>query len=334
VSTVDDEFLAARFDAEHERLRAVARRVLGDGEAGDAEVDEAEVDQALAKARRRLVAPGSEGAAALDSAGGWLTGVVGRVCLDVLRGRESKRTEDSTTANAGTAPNAGTALTAAAASIAPVDLIGTIADPAEQALLADTIGRALVAALDALDPAEQLAFVLHDVFALPFDDVAADTGTTLASARELAESARRHLRSADSVPAQAVPGGVLPGGGDGSPPRHRALVAAFQAAAHRADVPALVELLDPDAVLRADLATLESGGLGVVRGARAVADACAARIAASRPASVDGQAVLVWAPDGCPRAVYRFTCAGDRVTAIDLHAAPERPAAVPVVPSS
>ncbi|WP_284701868.1 sigma factor-like helix-turn-helix DNA-binding protein [Yinghuangia soli] len=348
MSTVDDKYLAARFDAEHERLRGVARRVLGD-------CGEEEVDEALAKARQRLVAPCSDAVPALDSAGGWLTAVVGRICLDALRTRDTKRTEDpaapvtsgasgtsassvrSTASTALTGSTGSTPLTASAtppaspAEFPPVDLIGTVADPGEQALLADAIGRALVGALEALGPAERLAFVLHDVFALPFDDVAADTGTTAASARELAGRARRNLRSTAPDPTAPDPDGPVRDG-DGSPSRHRALIAAFQAAARRADVPALQKLLDPDAVLRADLATLESGGLGVVRGARAVAEACALRVAASRPATVDGAEVLVWSPDGRPRAVYRFTFAGDRITAIDLHADPEHLAAVLAVP--
>lgn len=287
----EQDFLVRRFDEQWETLRAVAFRMLGSSE---------EAEEAMFQASLRL---GGTDAPGRDNLSAWLTTVVGRVCLDMLRSRAARRDDVDD-------PSA-----------ASIDF--RLVDPDEEALLADSVAFALLAALDTLDPSERMAFVLHDVFAVPFDEVAPVVDRTPTASRELAQRARQRVRNADL----AATGGTA---SDRS--GRRDIVDAFLAASRLGDSEALLKLLDPDVVLRADTAAVESGARGLVRGARAVADVFAGRARAARPALVEGAAALVWAPDGEPQVVFAFTLAadGDRITGIDLLADPDRLAGLDV----
>ncbi len=280
--------LAQRFDAERGRLRAVAYRMLG---------SLADAEDAVQEAWVRLA---RTDAAAIDNLGGWLTTVVGRVCLDMLRARAARR-EDSV---GGSLPD-------------PVVTYGDQPDPETEALLADSVGLALLVVLDTLTPAERLAFVLHDMFGVPFEEIAGTLGRSTDAAKMLASRARRRVRGA----APADPDHVDAG-------RQRAVVDAFLAAARGGDLAALVAVLDPDVVLRADTA----GGPVLATGAQEVAGRAAmfARLAAYvRPVLVNGlPGVLAATADGEPMSVMAFTVAGDRIVEIDSIADPRRLAAL------
>ncbi|HEX8005516.1 MAG TPA: sigma-70 family RNA polymerase sigma factor [Trebonia sp.] len=280
------DVLAERFDAERGRLRAVAYRMLG---------SLAEAEDAVQEAWLRL-ARSDEGA--IENLGGWLTTVVGRVCLDMLRARAARR-EDALDVRL---PD-------------PVVTYGGESDPEAEVLLADSVGLALLVVLETLTPAERLAFVLHDMFAVPFDEVAGVLGRSPDAAKMLASRARRRVRGA--APAADV-----------DVARQRAVVDAFLAAARDGDFEALVAMLDPDVVLRADTA----GGPVLAIGAREVAGRAAmfARLAAHvRPVLVNGApGVLAATADGAPMAVMAFTVVADRITEIDSIAEPERLAAL------
>jgi RNA polymerase sigma-70 factor, ECF subfamily len=275
-----DELLARRFEANRDNLRAVAYRLLG---------STSEAEDAVQEAWLRLSRSGADG---VDNLGGWLTTVVSRVCLDVLRSRRSRREE----------PLADDRPEPAAAD----DRV----DPEREAVLADSLGPALLVVLDALAPAERLAFVLHDVFAVPFDEIGAVLDRSPAAARQLASRARRRVRGAEPVP-------------EVDRARHRAVVAAFLAASRSGDFAALVDLLDPDVEARADAATVASGAEQLVRGPDAVARTFAGRARAARLALVDGDPGLVWLQGGQPRVVFAFTVVDDRVVAIDLLSDPD-----------
>ena len=186
-------------------------------------------------------------------------------------------------------------------------------DPEHEALLADSVGLALLVVLDTLAPAERLAFVLHDLFAVPFDEIAPIVGRSPAAARQLASRARRRVQGAATVP-------------DADLTRQRAVVDAFLAASRGGDFDALLAVLDPDVVLRADRAAVRAAGASAqeVRGAPAVAGTFAGRARAARPALINGAAGAVWAPGGQPRVVFGFTIARGKIVAIDLLADPER----------
>jgi RNA polymerase sigma-70 factor (ECF subfamily) len=278
----DHDWLAERFEEHRAHLRAVAYRMLGSA---------AEADDAVQEAWLRLSRSGAGG---VENLGGWLTTVVGRVSLDLLRTRRSRR-EDPL----------GTHL--------PDELPGGQpgADPEQEALLADAVGPALLVVLETLAPAERLAFVLHDLFAVPFDEIAVILGRSGAATRQLASRARRRVQGAPAAP------GADPG-------RQRAVVDAFLAASRDGDFDALVALLDPEVVLRADPAAVQAGAAAEVRGAPAVAGTFSGRARFARPALVDGAAGAVWAPGGQPRVVFGFTIAGGMITRIDLVADPER----------
>jgi RNA polymerase sigma factor (sigma-70 family) len=276
----DHDWLAERFEEHRSHLRAVAYRMLGSA---------AEADDAVQEAWLRLSRSGAGG---VENLGGWLTTVVGRVSLDMLRARRARR-EDPL----------GDRL--------PDELPSRHGDPEQEALLADAVGPALLVVLETLTPAERLAFVLHDLFAVPFEEIAAVLGRSEAAARQLASRARRRVQGAPAT-AAADPG------------RQRAVVDAFLAAARDGDFDALVALLDPDVVLRADPAAVQAGAAAEVRGAPAVAGTFSGRARFARPALVDGAAGAVWAPGGRPRVVFAFTIAGGRITGIDLVADPER----------
>jgi RNA polymerase sigma factor (sigma-70 family) len=282
VTVNDHDWLAERFEAHRPHLRAVAYRMLGSA---------SEADDAVQEAWLRLDrADTSE----VENLGGWLTTVVARLCLDMLRARTSRREEP-----------VGAHLPDPIAS--PHDGI----DPEQEALLAEGIGLALLVVLDTLTPAERVAFVLHDMFAMPFDQVAAVVGRSPAAAKMLASRARRRVQGTAAVP-------------DPDLTRQRAVVDAFLAASRGGDFDALLAVLDPAVVVRADRAAVLAGADREVRGAPAVADTFSGRARLARPALVDGAAGAVWAPGGRPRVVFAFTIAGGRIVEIDLLADPER----------
>jgi RNA polymerase sigma factor (sigma-70 family) len=277
----EHDWLAERFEAHRTHLRAVAYRMLGS--AGEA-------DDAVQEAWLRLSRTDTSD---VDNLGGWLTTVVARVCLNMLQSRKSRREE----------PIGGHLAEPAAGGRDGVD-------PEDEALLAEGVGLALLVVLDTLTPAERLAFVLHDLFDVPFDEVAAIVGRSPAAARQLASRARRRVQ-----------GSAPP---DTDLARQRAVVDAFLAASRGGDFDALLAVLDPEVVLRADPAAVRMGASREVRGAAAVASSFAGRARAARPALVDGAPAAVWAPGGRPRVVVGFTIAGGRIVGIDLLADPER----------
>lgn len=277
--TDDDDFLAHRFEEHRVHLRAVAHRMLGSS---------AEAEDAVQEAWFRL---SRSEAARIDNLGGWLTTVVGRVCLDMLRSRGSRAER-------------------------PLDAVGpesaATADPEQDALLVDSVGVALLVVLDTLTPAERLAFVLHDLFAVPFEEIATVVGRTPAAARQLASRARRRVRGAE------------PAAGD--PARQRAVVDAFLAAVREGDFEGLVEVLDPDVVARTE-AGINTGALAVARGASRFA--VLAR--ATSRALIDGRAGLALVVDGRLEQVLDFTVVRDRIAVIDIIRDPERLADLDVV---
>jgi RNA polymerase sigma factor (sigma-70 family) len=275
------DWLAERFETHRTHLRAVAYRMLGSA---------SEADDAVQEAWLRLSRTDTSD---VDNLGGWLTTVVARVCLNMLQSRRSRR-EEPIGAQVPD-PVAGRR-----------DGIG----PEDEALLAEGVGLALLVVLDTLTPAERLAFVLHDMFDVPFEEVAAIVGRSPAAARQLASRARRRVQ-----------GSAPP---DTDLTRQRAVVDAFLAASRGGDFGALLAVLDPDVVLRADPAAVRMGVAREVRGAAAVARTFAGRARAARPALVDGVPAAVWAPGGRPRVVLGFTIAGGRIVGIDLLADPER----------
>jgi RNA polymerase sigma-70 factor (ECF subfamily) len=190
----------------------------------------------------------------------------------------------------------------------PAEQVG----PEEQALLAESVGPAMLVVLDTLAPAERVAFVLHDLFAVPFEEIAPLVGRSAVAARQLASRARRRVQ------------GQAPSGPGADRGRQRAVVEAFLAASREGDFQALLALLDPEVVVRADTAAVAAGADGEVRGAAAVAGSFAGRARFARPALVDGAVGAVWAPGGRPRVAFAFTVAGGRITEIHLLADPER----------
>jgi RNA polymerase sigma factor (sigma-70 family) len=277
--------LAAQFEANRSHLRAVAFRMLG---------SLAEADDAVQETWLRL---SRTDAGAIADQRAWLTTVVARVCLDLLRSRKARREEPL-------------------GALVPEPIVSRAdgVDPEHEALLADAVGLALLVVLETLAPAERLAFVLHDMFAIPFDEIAAIVDRSPAAARQLASRGRRRVRGAAPAP-------------DADLRRQRAVVDAFLAAARGGDFAALVALLDPDVVLRVDRGAT-ARVTRAVRGADAVARdvlAHGARFAGlARPALVNGAAGVVLAPRGRTFAVAGFTVAGGRIAAIDLLLDPAR----------
>jgi RNA polymerase sigma-70 factor (ECF subfamily) len=277
--TVDDQpGLGARFEAHRPHLRAVAHRVLG---------SPAEAEDAVQESWLRL---SRADAAAIDNLGGWLTTVVARVSLDMLRARGSRR-EDLV------AEDGPDRVDAAAES--PEDLV----------LVADSVSAALLVVLDTLGPAERVAFVLHDVFAVPFEDVAVVLDRSTAAAKQLASRGRRRVRAAGPAGSPARAGHA----------RQREVVEAFLAASRGGDLAALLALLAPDVVLRADPAAVRAGAAAEARGPDDVAATFAGRARAARPTLVDGVPGAAWAAGGQTRVVFRFTLdEAGRIAAIDL----------------
>ena len=282
----EHEWLADRFEEHRPHLRAVAYRMLG----SLAEADDAVQDTWLRLSRA--------GADEVENLGGWLTTVVARVCLNMLRSRATRREEPL-------GPHLPDPV------ISPP---GTL-QPEEEALLADSVGLALLVVLDSLSPAERLAFVLHDMFELPFDEIAPMVGRSPAAARQLASRARRRVRGAE-LPAP-----------DPDLARQRAVVDAFFLAARGGDFDTLVSLLDPDVVLRSDFGARRPAAARVTRGAAAVARQAligALPTAHLHPALVNGAAGVVVTVDGRPFAVLGFTVTDGRIVEIDAIADPER----------
>jgi RNA polymerase sigma-70 factor (ECF subfamily) len=281
----ESEWPADEFEANRTHLRAVAYRMLGS-------VNEA--DDAVQESWLRL---SRADAGDVDNMRAWLTTVVARVCLDMLRARKSRREEPL-------GPHVPEPIVSREAGM----------DPEHEALLADSVGLALLVVLETLAPAERLAFVLHDMFAVPFDEIAPIVGRSPAAARQLASRARRRVQGATPAP-------------DVDLARQREVVDAFLAAARGGDFDALLAVLDPDVVLRVDRGAIRPGGSREVRGAPAVAEqvrtfASLARFA--RPALVNGAAGFVVAPRGRPIAVAGFTVVRGRIAEIDLLADPDR----------
>jgi RNA polymerase sigma factor (sigma-70 family) len=282
----DEEFWTAQFAEHRPRLRAVAYRMLG---------SLAEADDALQESWLRISrASGAD----VDNVGGWLTTIVSRQCLNMLRARANRR-EDPLEVRV---PD-------------PIVESGDGVDPAEQAAMADSVSLALLVVLEALDPAERLAFVLHDMFAMPFEDIAPMLGKTSAAARQMASRARRRVQ------------GATPSG-QPDRKRQREIVDAWTAAARGGDLAGLVALLHPDAVLRVDTGGADSA---IVRGAVAIAGQAAMHRAPrieSRFAVVNGGPGIVARMDGRPTAVLAFTVADGLIVEVDILTDPRRLAAL------
>jgi RNA polymerase sigma-70 factor (ECF subfamily) len=279
----DIEWMAERFEEHRSHLRAVGYRMLG---------SQSEADDAVQESWLRLSRADTT---EVENLGGWLTTVVARVCLNMLRSRTT-RVEDPLDAHV---PD-------------PVVSRDDRLDPEHQAVLADSVGLALLVVLDTLPPAERLAFVLHDMFAVPFDEIAPIVDRSATATRQLASRARRRVQGTAPAP-------------EPDRARQREVVDAFFAAAHRGDFQVLVAVLDPDVVLRSDRGSLP--GSGVVRGADAVAAqalmfADPARVI--RPTLVNGAAGVVIMVNERPVSVMEFTVADGTVVAIDALADPDR----------
>ncbi len=285
-------WLGERFEEHRSHLRSVAYRMLGSLAEADDAVQEAWFRLARSQARE------------IENLRGWLTTVVARVCLTILESRRSRR-EESLDVHV---PD-------------PVVRLDEEIDPEDEALLADSVGLALLVVLDTLTPPERLAFVLHDMFAVPFDDIAAIVGRSPEAARQLASRARRRVQMADRTP-------------DADLARQRVVVDAFLAAARDGDFNALLEVLDPDVVLRADSGALPSPPSRLVRGAREVAQLALAfsdLAHFSRPALVNGAAGIVVAPEGRVYAVFGVTIKHDKIVEFDILGDPERLAQLDLV---
>ena len=276
---------AEAFETHRKHLRAVAYRMLG---------SMSEAEDAVQEAWLRL---NRADTAEVENMRGWLTTVVARVCLDMLRARSARR-EDSV----GSLPE-------------PIVRIDTDGDPEEEALLADSVGIAMLVVLETLTPAERVAFVLHDMFGVSFEEISSILGRSLDATRQLASRARRRVRGATPRT-------------DPDLAQQRKVVDAFLTASRNGDFEALLEVLDPDVVFRADRGRLAAGAPALVRGAQDVARQILSRGSRfapfGRPAIVNGNAGVVVAPAGKPIAVVGFTVADGRIVEIDVIADPEK----------
>jgi RNA polymerase sigma factor (sigma-70 family) len=277
------EWMAERFEANRAHLRQVAYRMLG---------SRSEADDAVQEAWLRLSRSGATG---VENLGGWLTTVVARVCLDMLRSRKSRREESF-----------------GAEVPEPVAHGEPGSDPEQEALLADSVGLALLVVLQTLAPAERVAFVLHDLFAVPFEEIARVVGRSPTAARQLASRARRRVQGAATPPETDLA-------------RQREVVEAFMAASRGGDFEALLAVLDPDVALRADRAAVPAGIPTEARGAAAVAKrALAGYSRFAQAALVNGAVGIVVAPRGRLRVVLAFRIAGGKIVEIDVVGDPER----------
>jgi RNA polymerase sigma-70 factor (ECF subfamily) len=282
----DEERLATEFEGHRAHLAAVAYRMLG---------THAEADDAVQETWLRLSRAESS---QISNLGGWLTTVTSRICLDILRSRTSRR-EDSLDDMPGYSELSSTA---------------DGADPEADAVLADAMGPALLVVLDTLRPAERLAFVLHDLFGVPFDEIATIVDRTPDAARQLASRARRRVRGSNA-------------GSATDPTRQREIVQAFLDASRNGEFEKLVALLDPDIILRADDTVVATAAArhpiappieSEIRGAHAVASTFSGRARTAKLALIDGVVGAVWAPGRKPRVLFSITVEGGRVVAIDV----------------
>ena len=281
----DKDFLARQFESHRAHLRAVAWRMLGSAP---------EAEDAVQEAWLRLA---RTDAATIDNLAGWLTTVVARICLDMLRTRKSRREEPM-------GPGVPEPATE------PTD---------QEAMLADTIGVALLVVLDTLKPAERVAFVLHDMFDLAFEDIAPIVGRTPAAARQLASRARRRVKGAE--PAH-----------DADVARQREIVDAFLAASRNGDLAGLLRVLDPEVLFSPDAAAQRMGNVGAVRGAAQVAAMFKGRAQAAKTALIDGAVGIAVAFGGQMRIAMRLTFADGRIAALDAIADPDALKALAVMP--
>jgi RNA polymerase sigma-70 factor (ECF subfamily) len=281
-NVANSEWIAGQFEAHRAHVRAVAYRLLGSS---------SEADDAVQETWLRLNRSDATG---IDNLGGWLTTVVGRVCLDMLRSRRSRREEPF-----------------AAEALEPVASGTPGSSPEQETLLADSVGLALLVVLERLAPAERLAFVLHDMFAMPFEEIAPIVGRSVAATRQLASRARRRVRGGDTLAAR-------------DRARQRDVVAAFLAALRAGDLDGLLAVLDPDLVVRAELPGREPS---IVRGAGDWAKGAVAYGHLAQNAElalVDGAVGLVIAPKGRLTRAVTFTIVNRRITGIEVIGNPER----------
>ena len=284
----EHEYLASQFEQNRNHLRAVAFRMLG---------SLSEADDAVQEAWLRLSRSDAD---TIENLGGWLTTVVARVCLDMLRARNARR-EDALDAQ----------------ELEPTprrDAVKPPPDPEQETMLAESVGLALLVVLNTLAPAERISFVLHDLFAVPFEQIASILGRTTTATRQLASRARRRVQGAELGSSAAI---VM----------QRKIIDKFLAALRTGDVEALIAVLDPDVVIRADAIAQPSEALREVRGARnwapqAITSARGAR--AGRLAIIDGSVGLIVAPQGRLFRALRFTFAEGRIAAFDVIGDPER----------
>jgi RNA polymerase sigma factor (sigma-70 family) len=272
---LEEGLATAEFEASRPRLLALAYRILG----SRTDAEDAVQETWLRLARTDL--------ARIDNLGGWLTTVIARICLDRLRSRRA-RPEEAVGAN-------------------PDELVGAADndDPANEVLVADSVGAALIMVLDLLAPAERVAFVLHDVFAVPFDEIAPIVDRSPDAARQLASRARRRLQGNART-------------GDLDLVRQRQVVDAFLRAARGGDFDALLSLLDPEVVLRPDAAAVHMGSLRETRGAAAVASTLSGGAKGAQLAIIDGLTGFAWTPGGRLRGVVQFTVTNGKIVAIDV----------------
>lgn len=299
----EQDCLTEPFEKNRAHLQAVAYRMLG---------SQTEAEDAVQEAWLRLSRSDTSG---VENLGGWLTTVVARVCLDMLRSRKSRREDALSDDDLGAKQDAAT-----------TNLDDGL-EPERGALLADSVALALLVVLETLAPAERVAFVLHDMFDLSFDEIAPIVGRSPDAARQLASRARRRVQGAPAAPDADLTG-------------QRKVVDAFLAASRGGDLAALLALLDPDVIFRADRAAVETSASNQakgapkleaeLRGAARVAGAFAGRAGAAQPALVDGAVGAVWAPGGRTRGVFRFTIAGGKIVGIDLALDPARVAELEV----
>jgi RNA polymerase sigma factor (sigma-70 family) len=277
---MEQKFLAERFESNRNHLRGVAYRMLGSA---------TEADDAVQEAWLRLSRTDTS---AVTNLGGWLTTVVARVCLDMLRARKARREEPM-------GPQV------------PEPMASEEHSPEHERLLADSVGLALLVVLNTLTPAERVAFVLHDMFDLPFEDIAPIVGRSPTAARQLASRARRRVQGASPV-------------SDADRARQREVVDAFLAASRDGDFDALLAVLDPDVVFRADPVAVCMGGQAEIRGAPAVAATFKGRAQAAKPALVDGELGVAVDFGGRLRIVLVLTIADGKIAEINAIADPER----------
>lgn len=277
----DQTWLTEQFEANRAHLRAVAQRMLG---------SQAEAEDAVQEAWLRL---NRSDTGDVENLTGWLTTVVARVSLDMLRARSSRREDVALDADSGT-----------------VDIPADDSNLEDDVAMADAVGPALLVVLDTLAPAERLAFVLHDLFGVPFDEIAVILDRSPEAARQLASRARRRVRGASPS-------------GDADRERQQEVVSAFLRASRAGDFDALLKVLDPDVVVRADATSVRMGAEPEVRGATAVLNTFLGRAVGAQPAVIDGLAGAAWAPGGEIRALIRFTVTDGRVSAIDLIGDPD-----------